>query len=336
MIAAHIAVSILPVLGFLAVLMSMDSYRLIPFRSVLRTIIVGVLVAVVCYFINDSLYDRLQLGPTFYSRHVAPLLEETLKAVYIVILIRGHRIGFLVDAAIYGFAVGTGFAVVENVNYLQEFGEAKIVLWIVRGFGTAIMHGVTTALFAILSKGFADRRVNGSYVAFLLGLVVAVAIHTVFNYFVLPPLVTTGVLLTVLPLLFLLVFERSERATRSWLGIGFDSDVELLEQLKTGELRETRVGRYLESLKGAFPPIVVADLLCLLQVHLELSARAKGQILARQAGINLGIDDSVRANLKELRYLEASVGKTGKMALQSLINLRSRDLWQLYTLDGRG
>ena len=40
----------------------------------------------------------------------------------------------------------------------------------------------------------------------------------------------------------IVVFERSERATRHWLGVCFDTDAELLEQILTGEVRETRVG----------------------------------------------------------------------------------------------
>ena len=53
------------------------------------------------------------------------------------------------DAAIYGFAVGTGFALVENVYYLLSLPGAPAALWIVRGFGTAVMHGGTTAILAM-------------------------------------------------------------------------------------------------------------------------------------------------------------------------------------------
>ena len=45
--------------------------------------------------------------------------RSSLKALIVVVLIRTHRIGFLVDAAILGFAVGTGFALVENLYYLR-------------------------------------------------------------------------------------------------------------------------------------------------------------------------------------------------------------------------
>jgi RsiW-degrading membrane proteinase PrsW (M82 family) len=71
---------------------------------------------------------------TVYSRYVAPVVEELLKGVVIVALIHAHRIGFLVDAAIFGFAVGTGFALVENTYFLKIVEDAGIGTWIVRGF----------------------------------------------------------------------------------------------------------------------------------------------------------------------------------------------------------
>ena len=49
---------------------------------------------------------------------MSPWLEESLKAALIVYLIRTRRVGMLVDASIYGFAVGTGFALFENFYYL--------------------------------------------------------------------------------------------------------------------------------------------------------------------------------------------------------------------------
>lgn len=87
------------------------------------------------------------------GRLVAPVIEELLKGALIIVLIRGGRVGFLVDATIQGFAIGAGFALVENLYYLGALPDSSLGLWLIRGFGTAIMHGGTTAIFAIFSKG---------------------------------------------------------------------------------------------------------------------------------------------------------------------------------------
>jgi hypothetical protein len=89
---------------------------------------------------------------------------------------------------------------------------------------------------------------------------------------------------------------------------------------------------YLQSLKSKFPGQVVGDMLSMLQIHLELSIRAKGILMASEAGVRIAPDEMVKANLKELKFLEESVGKTGMLAMMPFLNMTSRDLWQLYML----
>lgn len=328
----NILTSLLPVLVFLVALVFLDSFKLVSLRAVLQAILAGALVAAACYFLSGFLLDHLPVSSLQYKRYIAPTLEEVLKSLYVVFLIRTMRTGFIVDAAIYAFAVGAGFALVENAYYLRELDSGSLVTWVVRGFGTAIMHGSTMAIFGILAKGTSDRHASMSPVVFLPGLLVAIVIHSLYNHFLVNPVASAALLLAALPFLVIFVFDRSERATRSWLGVGFDSDVELLEIIHTGEVTETHIGQYLKSLKHAFPGEVVGDMLCLLQIHLELSIRAKGVLMAREAGIRLPVDEAVKANLEELKYLEKSVGKTGKMAMTPFLNMTSRDLWQLYML----
>ena len=106
--------------------------------------------------------------PTAFSRYLAPLTEETLKAVFLVILIARRRVGFPVDAAVHGFAVGTGFALVENVLYLRALPHAPLLLWLVRGLGTAVLHGATMAIFAMVSRTLADKYPDRLALAFCL------------------------------------------------------------------------------------------------------------------------------------------------------------------------
>jgi len=76
-------------------------------------------------------------------------------------------------------------------------------------------------------------------------------------------------------------------------------------------------------------------MLCLLQIHVELSARAKGLLITRAAGIDLPSDENVRANLDEMRFLERSIGPTGLIAIQPCLRTSSRDLWHLYVLQSK-
>jgi hypothetical protein len=286
-----------------------------------------------CYVLNNILSGGLGMDLSVYALLGGPLVEEIVKSVFILYLIRARKIGFMVDASIHGFAIGAGFSAVENIYYVSTAPAANIFLWIIRGFGTAVMHGAATAVFAIMTKNLYDRTASFGFRVILPGLLLAVAAHSLFNRFFLGPLITTLVLLVLLPLLVYVVFTRSERLTREWLGMGFDTDARLLEMILTGQLSETNVGKYLKTVKDLFPAEVVFDLLCLLRLQLELAIRAKGILLMREAGFDVSSDPGVKEKFEELRFLEKSVGKTGLRAISPFLRTGTRDLWQLTMLE---
>jgi len=329
----QIALGLLPVLAFLGALISLDTFKLVRLRSIIVAILTGAVVAAVCSQLNPLLRDWWQLDSSLYSRYPAPVIEEGLKALFVIFIIRAGRVGFLVDSAIYGFAVGAGFALVENLYYLHTLATVDLLLWVVRGFGTAIMHGGTTAIMAIISKQLSDRHQSQAGIVYAPGLLAAAAIHSLFNHFVLPPLFNTLALLLVFPVLIFIVYERSEHATRKWLGIGLDTETDLLKLITSGGISGTAVGRFLSSLRTTFPGQVVADMLCYLRIYLELAIRAKGLLLMREAGFATVSDAETKEKLSELKYLERTIGKAGRLALHPILRTSSRDLWQVYFLD---
>ena len=332
----NIAAALLPVLLFLGLLVLLDSFKLVSWRSVLMALLAGAVAALVGAQCNAWLLDTTSVSPAVFSRDLAPPLEEALKALWIAVLLRRGRVGFLVDAAILGFAVGAGFALVENVEYLRALSESALVLWLVRGLGTAILHGATTAILAILAKGLGDLYPEQAFAAFVPGYLAAVVIHSGYNHHLLPPVLSAGVVLVGLPLLVMAAFERSERRTRDFLRVGLDSDLEVVETIASGAALETRIGQYLRSLSERFPGEVVADMLCLLRIQAELSIRAKGLLLAREAGLAIPVGDDVRDRLTELRYLERSIGRTGLLAMKPIMRRDARALWQVYLLEEAG
>ena len=321
---------LVPVACFLAALVALDSYKLVKLRQVLAVLASGAAMAGVSYALNGALLENLDIAFVAFTRYVAPFTEELLKAAIVVLLVRTHRIGFLVDAAIVGFAVGTGFAVVENLLYLRIAPDAPMGAWLVRGFGTAIMHGGATAIFGVM--GLAMTEKGASIVAFVPGFLAAVALHSTFNHFFFSPFVSTIGIAVLLPLLLQLVFARSEAAMGRWLGTGFDADTEMLGLINSGRLSDSPVGCYLHQLKQKFQGPVVADLICYLRLHTELALRAKGILMMRENGFDVPVDEATREKFAEMRYLEKSIGPTGRKALQPMLHMSHKDLWQLYML----
>ena len=332
MSALPVAIGLLPVLSFLGVLLYLDSYKLVKLRDIVVVVAFGAAMAFASYLAAAQVRGLVEIDFRTFSRYVAPLTEEILKGLLILVMIRTHRIGFLVDAAIFGFAVGTGFALVENLYYPNLFPDAGIGTWILRGFGTAIMHGGATALFAVMGLALLERATRAGLSAFLPGLALAVVLHSAFNHFFLSPLVSTVGIVIVLPPLLYAVFEKSEKALGSWLGKGFDADTEMLALINSGRLTDSPLGRYLHTLKDKFKGPVVADLLCYLRLTTELALRAKGVLMMRESGFAVPVDEATREKFAELSYLESSIGRTGLVALHPLLHMSHKDLWQLYML----
>ncbi len=328
----HAVLGLLPVCCFLAALMYLDSYKLIPMRWILGTILLGCVTGILSYPINAVLLNWLDIEFVTFSRYIAPFIEEALKALVIFLLMRRNRIGFLVDAAIFGFAVGAGFAIFENLFYLQALPNTQLGTWIVRGFGTAFMHGGATAIFAIVSHTLLGQHPTVGRLALMPGFVIAVVVHSIFNHFFFAPIVNTLLVLVSLPVLLTVVFQQSEHSVSEWLGMGFDADTELLELINSGELSTSKVGLYLHSLKEKFEGPIVVDLLCYLRLHTELSMRAKGLLMMRESGFVNKTGEETRAKLEELKFLESSIGTTGLLAMKPFLKMSQKDLWQLYML----
>jgi RsiW-degrading membrane proteinase PrsW (M82 family) len=327
-----VAVSVLPVFLFLAALVLIDSYKLVALRAILLSVSAGVAAGLASYGVNVYLRPALDLDFAQYSRYVAPVVEESLKAAFVIYLLQRAKVGFVVDAAIHGFGIGTGFAFIENLYYLQVNPDATLFTWIVRGFGTAVMHGGATAILAMVSKTLHNRSAAFRLHLLLPGLSVAAVLHSLYNHFLLSPLLATALIVLVFPYLSIAVFQHSERETQAWLGAGFDTDQELLRAVHSGHVSGTPAGRYLRTLRSSFSAEVIVDMMCLLRLRAELAIRAKGVLMMREAGFDAAPDPTLKGTFEELRYLEKSIGRTGRLALGPFLHTSTRDLWELNML----
>jgi protease PrsW len=327
------AAAILPVILFLATLYVMDSFKLVPVRDVAATLAGGAMSALIVLWLHASVLPLEGLSPEFVSRYVAPFTEEAAKGLLVVLLILTGRVGFLVDAAVLGFAIGAGFALVENMLYLQAWPDATVWLFLVRGLGTAMLHGATTAIIAMIARAQIDHRRRWRFGAFLPGYAIAVILHSGSNHLFLQPVAQALIVLMILPAIVIWVFDRSERATREWVSAGLDLDLEVLQLIVSEHFAVTRFGRYLQELRARFPGPVVADMYCLLRLDLELAVQAKALVMARGAGLELPADADVAAALAERAYLHRSIGTTGLLALKPLQVTSHRDQWHRHLLD---
>ena len=324
------AFALLPVLVFLFLLTILDSYRLVGMKQVLLNIAFGIGTAILCLVINLFILNISNLPSRNFSLYLAPIIEETIKSLYITYLVISRRAGFMVDIAIYGFAIGAGFALFENMYYLLSLGQPELGVWLIRGFGTAAIHGTATAIFGIMAKNIYDRINHFAWYHFVLALIPSIIIHSAFNHLIGYPVFTTLAVVLGMPLLMLMIFDKSDKSLYQWLGEGMDTDIELLEIVTTAKISKSRVGKYLDNIRDKYSPEMIADTIGYLRIHCELALRAKGMLLAAKSGIKIEYDEEIQARLNELAFLKKSLGMTGLLALRPLLRMSNRELWQFY------
>jgi RsiW-degrading membrane proteinase PrsW (M82 family) len=165
-------------LVFLLVILKKDNRRLILF------FMWGLTAALIAYFANSFLCDRLRLDFGGMSRTVAPFAEEILKALPLYLYFFSKDRANLYEAPKNAMAVGIGFSVLENYYYLSSFqgeGAKLTALFIVaRSLSACLLHGTLTGI-----SGFAIRlcRVYKliSPFAILGALSTAIVTHAAFN-----------------------------------------------------------------------------------------------------------------------------------------------------------
>ena len=330
----NIVFSILPVMIFLAFLFLLDSFKLVRFTTLILCLSWGALCTAAAYALNTLAADWLEINFDFLSRYVAPVVEETLKGSFILFLVSRKKVGFMIDAAIYGFAVGAGFSLVENLYYILTIQQDyNLLIWIIRGFGTAIMQGGCTAILAILLFAGINRSQNAA-LALIPGLITAILLHSGFNHLLAYPLLLTIFIVVFMPVVFLLIVSRSKDRLQQWLEIEFNSEVELLGMIQKGNFRSTKAGEYLVFVKTRFAPETVVDMYCYIALYLELSIKAKRNVMLRENGFPVIIEPDLQEKMKELGLLRKQIGKVGELALSPLIRMNYRSLWKINQLKG--
>ncbi len=339
---AKLVVGVSPVLVLLIVFERLDVFQLVSSSSVAAYTLLGAALAALSYVSNAHVMDGLPIGFTDYSRYVAPVIEEVLKGLVIVGLFATDRVGFKLDAAIAGFAVGAGFSLFENTYLLTIFPTASLGVWLVRGFGTAVMQGGATALFAVITHEFTEHQAHkqGRHARlypwlFAPGLLVAIAIHSAFNHLSGQPMQAMLGAFVLIPLTLLTVFAKGGASAHDWLENDHDGHAALLVELRAGRLAETREGRALDALAKRFPPGIAGRLREWIELQLTLVLRAEEVLLAHERGEHVEIGAAEHAQFHRLDELGRQIGRAARHGIQPHLRFSRSDLYELHMLRHR-
>lgn len=334
-------VSLLPVVLFLILLILMDSFSIVRKGQLAIAICWGMSVCIALF----QLFKYISLPD---SEIVTPIVEELFKSLLLLYFIYKSKMAFFIDSAIYGAAVGVGFSLVENMIYISSFPDMLVGTAIFRGFGTAFMHAGVTAItggimnlvsisFRFAPKSSGVGRLSKPLINLLIvaAMLPAVIIHLLYNLYLLdklPSLVTMAIPLLGLSTLLILLFQWDVNRIRSWIDNGINANVELLAQIKRGELAHTVAGEYILSIKENFKAEKVFDMCCYLIVSLELSIAIRRNMMLKEVGLKLPVKEDNSDKVKEYYALRANIGKTGEIALLPVLSNLHLNKWMIDSL----
>lgn len=265
------------------------------------------------------------------------ILEELLKALFALVLVLRKKIVFFVEALVYGATIGSGFALVENIVYLYYNPDMLIGTALFRGLSTALLHMGCTAIMAIALL-FIKYSIHSTFNTII--TLLPFIIHYCYNYAVLTIGRSEGgdfailmlMIVTILSFLviFLLISLYNERKIYQWLDHSITFDIQLLAAIREGHLADTRSGQYLCSIKEQFQSDVFFDLICFIQLYLELSIAGKSRLLLEQEGLaqpltkeQISIHNEKIAELCQLRH---NIGPLGEYLIRPIITINDQDL----------
>ncbi len=176
LIIAFILATAIPI-AFLYVIYTRDLYRTGAFHLVLLCFLWGIIVVQVAKLANESMQAYGLVDYETFRRFSAPIVEEVLKGLILIYLVRRPNFTYFVDGAIYGFAAGIGFAIFENYLFIIEWGPSAIV----RVISTNLMHASGSGLIGIAVGLARFERSYRKILVLLAGTLLAMSLHVGFN-----------------------------------------------------------------------------------------------------------------------------------------------------------
>lgn len=183
-LAISIIIGLTIPVGFLAFLRTYDLHKTAKFNRNLISLACGVGAYFIAAQINPAMQRAGWVTWDQVERFTAPVVEEILKALILIYLVSRAEFNYIVDGALYGFGAGIGFAIIENVQYVNNNIENALIVAILRVFSTNLMHATGSGLIgtalAYHRGSDKDKKRQGLFII-AGGFLVAISFHMVFN-----------------------------------------------------------------------------------------------------------------------------------------------------------
>ena len=330
--------ALLPIVIYIFVVYKIDNFSLISVKNLLLQVLCGMVTALICFGLFQLTGEMLA---DEHSDFVNPVLEELVKGLPLLYLASRKKIVFFIDSVICGAAVGGGFSILENIFYLLlGDGITGIGTVLFRGLEVALIHMGCSAIVAaglmlvirLIERSRSRLGLKRSDIAMSVFLLLeAPVLHVCHNAFHFNPLMQFIFVFGTMGGLLMWTYFYDVDMIHRWLDKGLDKQLALLDSIKDGHLDDTPTGVFLESVKDAFPPEDFFDIICYVQLNVELNVAAKSRVMIRESGLerDLPLSDEEKelfmAQYTEYKILEKNLGKVARMTIAPIVKFYPAD-----------
>ena len=319
-------------LVFLYAVRRLDLYASGGFGVVIRCFLWGFVAFLASYLVNGTAL-RWFTGRAVRTV-VAPVVEEIFKSMALAYYVRRPEFTYFVDGAIYGFATGTAFAIVEALFYLSHASlDGGMALSVNRAFSTSLMHGTTSALVGVAMGRFRFKKSPTRLLALVSGLGMAMALHLTFNWLVTTHDVTTLVLAGAMGLglgglaTVALLIRQGLREEKQWLreSLGLDVGVSAAESAVIQRLAD--LDELLAPITQHFGAEKRRQVEAFLRLQAQLGLKSKAQSLSQDARLAAQLGEQVAAMQREMDVLRRTVGVYCMAYVRQILPATTEPVW---------
>lgn len=175
-------------LGFpLLVLIVMYIFGIYTSRNigwVLLCLVWGVIGYWTAFFVSPKLAE-LGLSSPLIAILIVPIIQQVFAMLGVFFVVHRRKLDNLIDGAVYGFAIGLGYSITENVKYalaLPPTGGFETVL--LRSFSSTLVYATASGIVGVVVTQFYFRHQTSRVAILLGGLVAAIGYAALFSLLV--------------------------------------------------------------------------------------------------------------------------------------------------------
>ena len=200
-------------ISFIAITVSLALMLPLMKKELRRLVIFMIAGIFACLFVselNNILLKAFHNEVFFVTTTITPVTEEIVKMLpilFFAIIVSDER-STLIPIS---FAVGVGFALLENVVILTQNVENVTILWaLVRGFGSGLVHGICTVMVG-WGISYIKKRRKFFYCGTFALLSAAIIYHAIYNLLVQSQYQYVGILLPTITYIPIILFLKKKK-----------------------------------------------------------------------------------------------------------------------------